>query len=76
MAHCIVNLYKSVSSSEKTPTGRPSCCANASAMMSGWVNGGVKSKVLSGLYNLGCNKTYTLCREWDGSVGASHLFVG
>lgn len=37
-------------------------------MMSSWVDGGVKSKVLSGLFNLGCNETYTLFREWDGSA--------
>lgn len=37
---------------------------------------GLKSKVLSGLFNLGCNETYTLYREWDGSASASRLFVG
>lgn len=76
MAHCIVSLYRSVSSSEKTPPGRSSCCESASAMMSRWVNGGVRSKVLSRLFNPGCNETYTLFREWDGSAGASRLFVG
>lgn len=40
------------------------------------VDGGVRSKALSGLFNLGWKERYTLGREWDGSAGASRLFVG
>lgn len=76
IAHCIVSLYKSVSSSEKTPSGRPSCCARAPAMMARRSMPGVKSKALSGLCNLARNERYTLGREWDCPAGASRLFVG